>query len=203
MKLEKALELASYLHKNQFRKDYVPFIEHPKAVVKMLKDIGFEDEISLCAAYLHDTVEDCNIDFETLTNLLEDKKCFNDKEIEKIIIIVQKLTCFKNDDPYYKYRYLSDIANSADSNDICMDTFIIKLCDRFHNVKDKIKLDIKNGTIGNAKKYFLKAIPLFAKLFKMYENRYVNAKYTDILNNLVLIHNELYNELNIKKGDVN
>lgn len=45
----------------------VPYIEHPRAVAKILHDeAGVTDEVTLIAALLHDTIEDCGISHENL-----------------------------------------------------------------------------------------------------------------------------------------
>lgn len=64
---QKAKAFASEAHKGQYRKDGItPYIEHPKGVVSLLKENGVNDENILCAAWLHDTIEDCDITKEFL-----------------------------------------------------------------------------------------------------------------------------------------
>jgi guanosine-3',5'-bis(diphosphate) 3'-pyrophosphohydrolase len=64
---QKAQEFASEAHKGQYRKDGItPYIEHPKGVVRLLKENGVYDENILCAAWLHDTMEDCDVTKECL-----------------------------------------------------------------------------------------------------------------------------------------
>ena len=59
---KKAKKFASNLYNGQFRADgKTPYIEHLRAVVNLLKKIGVTDKNILCAAWLHDVIEDCNI----------------------------------------------------------------------------------------------------------------------------------------------
>jgi (p)ppGpp synthase/HD superfamily hydrolase len=60
-KLKKAIEFAWKAHGEQKRK-YTgePYIEHPIAVSKKLEKLGFHEDI-LCAAVLHDVVEDTQV----------------------------------------------------------------------------------------------------------------------------------------------
>lgn len=45
----------------------IPYINHPRAVAKILHDeAGVTDEITLIAALLHDTIEDCGVSHENL-----------------------------------------------------------------------------------------------------------------------------------------
>jgi (p)ppGpp synthase/HD superfamily hydrolase len=64
MKLqEKALAFAIEAHKGQRRKyTNEDYIVHPIAVAEMVRDVGGTDEM-IVAAYLHDVVEDCEVDF--------------------------------------------------------------------------------------------------------------------------------------------
>ncbi len=64
---EKAKLFAYKAHEGQLRKDEVtPYIEHPKAVVGILKSVGINDDQILSAAWLHDVVEDCNVSLDTV-----------------------------------------------------------------------------------------------------------------------------------------
>jgi GTP diphosphokinase / guanosine-3',5'-bis(diphosphate) 3'-diphosphatase len=57
----RALEIASRKHSTQRRKDAVssPYINHPIALVSILAvEAGIDDSGVLCAALLHDTIED-------------------------------------------------------------------------------------------------------------------------------------------------
>ncbi len=65
LKITEAYELANDLHKNQFRKSGEPYIIHPLNVAYILTDIKADYE-TICAAILHDTIEDTNITLDTL-----------------------------------------------------------------------------------------------------------------------------------------
>ncbi len=58
--LEKAYHIAFQVHKNQTRKSGEPYITHPLSVANILFRIGGDENI-LCAALLHDVLEDCDI----------------------------------------------------------------------------------------------------------------------------------------------
>ena len=54
-----ALQFASRKHQAQRRKNGdIPYINHPIEVANILSQAGIEDYNVLCAAILHDTVED-------------------------------------------------------------------------------------------------------------------------------------------------
>ena len=56
-KIKQALEYAAGLHEGQFRVSGDPYISHPIAVAEIVVGLGL-DTNSICAALLHDTVED-------------------------------------------------------------------------------------------------------------------------------------------------
>lgn len=59
--IEKALQVASRAHADQYRKHTdIPYITHPVAVGMMLMKAGYGDEI-VAAGILHDTVEDTSL----------------------------------------------------------------------------------------------------------------------------------------------
>ncbi|MDR1766963.1 MAG: bifunctional (p)ppGpp synthetase/guanosine-3',5'-bis(diphosphate) 3'-pyrophosphohydrolase [Propionibacteriaceae bacterium] len=63
--LEKAYNTAELYHRGQFRKNGDAFITHPLAVATILAGLGM-NETTLCAAILHDTVEDTSYTLEQL-----------------------------------------------------------------------------------------------------------------------------------------
>jgi guanosine-3',5'-bis(diphosphate) 3'-pyrophosphohydrolase len=68
-KLIRAMAFAAEKHRDQKRKglDQLPYINHPIALARVLADeCGIEDIDVLCAALLHDTVEDTETTLEEL-----------------------------------------------------------------------------------------------------------------------------------------
>jgi (p)ppGpp synthase/HD superfamily hydrolase len=55
----KACHFAAFKHRHQRRKNVnIPYINHPLEVANILASAGVEDVATLCAAVLHDTLED-------------------------------------------------------------------------------------------------------------------------------------------------
>ncbi len=114
--IENARMFASNLHNGQFRADgKTPYIKHLKAVVNLLKEIGITDENIICAAWLHDVMEDCNIPKSKI------KSKFN-SEIARIVF---NLTRNVDREAYKKRIKNADYAVK-----------IIKLADVIHNVSE-------------------------------------------------------------------
>lgn len=57
-KIKKAYLFADELHEGQFRVSGEKYIYHPIAVAEIVVSLGLDTD-SICAALLHDTVEDC------------------------------------------------------------------------------------------------------------------------------------------------
>jgi hypothetical protein len=66
--IQRAFDVATYCHQGQVRRSGDPYVTHPVSVATILAEIGADDE-TLCAAILHDTVEDTPY---TLTALRRD-----------------------------------------------------------------------------------------------------------------------------------
>ncbi|WP_460768663.1 RelA/SpoT family protein [Mariniluteicoccus flavus] len=64
--IERAYRTAEHYHRGQLRKSGDPYITHPLAVTTILAELGMT-ETTLCAALLHDTVEDTSYTLEQLT----------------------------------------------------------------------------------------------------------------------------------------
>ena len=80
-KISKAYDIANEAHKNQRRRSGEPYIIHPVAVAKILCDMGMDVD-SLCAALLHDVVEDTEITLDDLR-----KEGFPEEVIEALSLM--------------------------------------------------------------------------------------------------------------------
>lgn len=82
--LERAFAFASHSHKGQCRKSGEPFVLHPVEVSIILADLRMDAE-TVCAALLHDTIEDTAATFEEISER------FN-PEIAQLVEGVTKIT---------------------------------------------------------------------------------------------------------------
>jgi guanosine-3',5'-bis(diphosphate) 3'-pyrophosphohydrolase len=90
----KAAEFAADRHRNQRRKDAdaSPYINHPISLANVLANEGaVTDPVVLCAALLHDTIEDTNTTAEELTAAFGQNitdvvlEVTDDKDLEKAV----------------------------------------------------------------------------------------------------------------------
>ncbi|HSS67719.1 MAG TPA: bifunctional (p)ppGpp synthetase/guanosine-3',5'-bis(diphosphate) 3'-pyrophosphohydrolase [Nocardioidaceae bacterium] len=121
--IEKAYRIAEHYHHGQTRLSGDPYITHPLAVTSILAELGM-DPPTLCAALLHDTVEDTPY---TLAQLTED---FGD-DVSRLVDGVTKLDKVKYGDSAQAETIRKMIV--AMSRDIRV--LVIKLADRLHNMR--------------------------------------------------------------------
>ncbi len=64
--VQQAISFAARAHRHHFRKDEAtPYIAHPMRVFYTVRHIfGEQDPVALCAALLHDTIEDTTVDYD-------------------------------------------------------------------------------------------------------------------------------------------
>ncbi len=125
-KIEKAFSIADEAHKEQKRRSGEPYIIHPLAVAVILADMGMDTD-SICAALLHDVVED------TPTTAKEIRDVFGE-DVELLVEGVTKLgqipfAASKEEEQSENIRKMF-LAMSRDIRVI-----IIKLADRVHNMR--------------------------------------------------------------------
>jgi GTP diphosphokinase / guanosine-3',5'-bis(diphosphate) 3'-diphosphatase len=121
--VERAYEVAAHAHKDQKRKSGDPYITHPLAVATILAELGMNTE-TICAALLHDTIED------TTYTLNELRSEFG----EDVAALVDGVT--KLDKVKYGASAEAETVRKmvvAMSRDIRV--LVIKLADRLHNMR--------------------------------------------------------------------
>ena len=121
--IQRAYEVAERMHTGQARKSGDPYITHPLAVATILAELGMTAP-TLCAALLHDTVED------TSYTLAELKADFGD-EVVHLVDGVTKLDKVKYGDSTQSETIRKMVI--AMSRDIRV--LVIKLADRLHNMR--------------------------------------------------------------------
>ena len=126
VRIEKAFRIADDAHEGQKRRSGEPYIIHPVAVACILADMGMDAD-SVCAALLHDVVED------TPTTAEEIRSMFGE-DVEHLVDGVTKLgqiplSASKEEEQSENIRKMF-LAMSRDIRVI-----IIKLADRVHNMR--------------------------------------------------------------------
>lgn len=126
-KIEQAYEYARILHEGQFRASGEAYISHPIAVAEIVAGLELDTD-SICAALLHDTVEDC----AEKTDLKEIEKLFG-KDVAMLVDGLTKIVTLKVEDKEEAHIETLRKMLLAMSKDVRV--IFIKLCDRLHNMR--------------------------------------------------------------------
>ena len=126
-KITAAYNYADSLHAGQFRLSGEPYISHPVAVARIAAELGLDTD-SICAALLHDTVEDC----ADKTNLDILRKMFGadvSMLVDGLTKIIQVQVADKEE------AHIENIRKMLLAMNKDIRVIFIKLCDRLHNMR--------------------------------------------------------------------
>lgn len=124
----RAIKLAYAAHHGQVDKAGMPYIFHPYHLAEQMTD-----EISTCAALLHDVVEDTDVTFEEL-----------EQEFPKEVIDALRLLTHAKGTDYFEY------VKALKSNPVAK---AVKLADIAHN-SDETRLEGCEGITEEMRAYF-------------------------------------------------
>ena len=151
--IRKVYNYAKAHHEGQLRKSGEPYIIHPVQVAYILSTLGLDDS-TICAALLHDVVEDTDITKQDLENEFG-------KEIAELVDGVTKLSKLKyasmEEQQVENYRKMF-LAMGKDIRVI-----LIKLADRLHNMRT-LKYLTRDRQIANANETMELYAPLANRL---------------------------------------
>lgn len=151
--IKRAYEFAKDKHKDQLRRSGEPYIIHPIQVAYILSTLGL-DHSTICAALLHDVIEDTDVTLEDIA------KEFS-PEIAEMVDGVTKLS---------KLNYTSEQEQQVENyrkmflamgKDIRV--ILIKLADRLHNMRT-LKYLTRDRQIANARETMDLYAPLANRL---------------------------------------
>ena len=126
-KIKKAYEYAKKAHEGQYRNSGEEYITHPVAVAETVATYSLDTD-SICAALLHDTLEDC----PEVVSLSTIKKEFGDN-VAELVDGLTKLLSIKVDSKEEAQIESLRKMFIAMAKDIRV--IIIKLADRLHNMR--------------------------------------------------------------------
>ncbi len=151
--IKKAYEYAKQYHGEQLRKSGEPYIVHPVQVAYILATLGLDDS-TICAALLHDTLEDTELNKQDLIRIFGE-------EIAELVDGVTKLSKLKyassEEQQVENYRKMF-LAMGKDIRVI-----LIKLADRLHNMRT-LKYLTRDRQIANANETMELYAPLANRL---------------------------------------
>jgi GTP pyrophosphokinase len=150
-KIKQAYVFAAKLHEGQFRVSGEPYILHPVAVAENVAQLGMDTD-SICAALLHDTVEDCGtlVDLQTIAHQFGG-------DVAMLVDGLTKLMHIPFEDKEEEHMENLRKMFLAMSKDVRV--IFIKLCDRLHNMRT---LSVKNDQ--KRRKTALETMQVYAPL---------------------------------------
>ena len=125
--IKRAFLYAKELHKGQVRQSGEPYISHPVEVAVIVVQLGLDTD-SICAALLHDTVEDC----ADKTNLDIISKMFG-SEVAMLVDGLTKIISVQVADK--EEAHIENIRKMLLAMNQDVRVIIIKLADRLHNMR--------------------------------------------------------------------
>ena len=121
--IKNVYEYAKEKHKNQLRKSGEPYIIHPLHVAYTLAELGLDTQ-TICAALLHDVVEDTETTYEDIKNNFGEEIALLVEGVTKLSILFK--TAEEKQAENYNKMFI------AMEKDIRI--IILKLADRLHNI---------------------------------------------------------------------
>ena len=206
----KAYNFAKEKHGDQLRKSGEPYIIHPMQVAYILADLGLDDS-TICAALLHDVVEDTDVTHQDLINEFG----LEIAEMVDGVTKLSKLNCESVEEEQVENYRKMFLAMGKDIRVI-----MIKLADRLHNMRT-LKFLARDRQIANARETMDLYAPLANRLgiyslkweledlsFKyLYPEEYreivegIDKKREERLNFIEKIENQIKQELKKQKID--
>ena len=126
-KIKEAFSYSAALHEGQFRLSGEPYISHPVSVAVIVAELGLDTD-SICAALLHDTVEDCaeKTSLETLAKMFGNEVAML---VDGLTKIIQVQVADKEE------AHIENIRKMLLAMNRDIRVIFIKLCDRLHNMR--------------------------------------------------------------------
>ena len=124
-KIQKAYTFAFYSHDGQQRRDGSNYITHPVEVAAILLELRMDPD-TICAALMHDVLEDCDVNKGNLRELFGE-------DVAEIVDGVSKLG--KLDITARMDRDANNLQKMMLAISKYVRLFLVKICDRLHNMR--------------------------------------------------------------------
>lgn len=138
----KAMMFAQIAHAGQTYNEEVPYTFHLQSVVNVLERFGITEPIFICAAWLHDCIEDTNKSYNDI------KKRFGEEVAEIVYCVTSELGRNRKERNSKTYPKIRSNVNAI----------IIKIADRIANIEYGIATDGKNEMYKTEYKEFRDAL---------------------------------------------
>jgi guanosine-3',5'-bis(diphosphate) 3'-pyrophosphohydrolase len=147
-KVAEAVTFAQRFHGDQKRPTGAPYVEHLLEALEILvRGAGVTDPDVLCAAVLHDVVED------TPCTIAGVREAFGDRVADMVAWVTKPETADGADKKAVKEAYLRSLAGAPD------DAILVKLADRASNVQT-----LRNLALPKQREYFAQTVDYIVPL---------------------------------------
>lgn len=157
----RAVDFAAHEHRAQRRKDVelTPYINHPIALMRILGvEVGIDDPDVLCAAVLHDYIEDC-CGGPGQTTVEEGKAIvgerFGAQVLEYVMAVTDDKTLTKTERKRMQVEHAAHIPHGAK---------LVKLADKTANLRDIAQCPPADWSAERRREYFAWATTVVAQL---------------------------------------
>ena len=134
----RAFEIAEEAHQGQTRRDGTAYVEHPVRVARIVRhEMGVTDPVTLCAALLHDTLEDTQLPSFAITLDFTE-------EVTEIVEMLTKDRSKPRDEYYKRFLTAPEAARQ------------IKIGDRLDNLRD-----LESFTVRKRERYIKDTVDHF------------------------------------------
>ncbi|MCP3904284.1 MAG: HD domain-containing protein [Planctomycetes bacterium] len=132
---------SAHAHLNQVRRDgTTPYAAHPGRVALTIAVVfGVTDETILAAAYLHDVIEDCNVDYDEVAGQ------FGGEVADLVAVMTKDMRLVE---PEREKRYRQQLRDGP------WQGRLIKLADVYDNLADAVGEASQRKTLGKAREIF-------------------------------------------------
>lgn len=143
--INQALELAKNNHAGQERHEKGPYIIHPiRTACSLIEELGVKNPKAICAALLHDAIEDTDLDIETIIN----------KWGARVGEIVIALTRVREKDETEKNRYERKYQHHIKIMRSDKEIRTVKTCDFLDNVRSWPYISKNHFAVKRLKRWF-------------------------------------------------
>jgi len=139
--LLRSVSFAAEKHRHQRRKDAQasPYINHPIELTTLLREAGIGDPVVLCAALLHDTIEDTDTTEEEL------RRHFGAEIAETVLEVTDDKRLARADRKRLQIEHAAHISDRAK---------LVKLADKICNLRDMARAPPSGWSQERRQEYF-------------------------------------------------
>lgn len=156
-----AFEISKKYHQGMIYEPNQPFIVHPLRVTMVLLNLEVRDRDMICAALLHDTVEDTNMTYEQIKNLFD----------SNVVKLVKGLTRERLEEEKETEKFINKKAKFTKTLKQSQDVRLIKCADWLSNLSNWVSIPKNHPWSKKFPRYQKEARELYLPLAQKTDQR--------------------------------